>query len=403
MPRKVLRQGRHCTGFALILLVSLTSLSGCGLSYYTQAASGEIGIISQEHSIKTLVAANGTPANIKRRLLYILKVRRFAQHRLNLPLQGNYADYADIHRPYVVWNVFAARPLHLALKRWCFPIAGCVAYRGYFSKKSADRYAQHLKKQGYDVFVGGVPAYATLGYLHDPVLNTFLGDSRPAIAYLIFHELSHDLVYIQNATTFNESFADTVAAVGVQRFLKNKGTPKERQNYLQQRREQAQILAAMNACRERLKGIYHDLSLSRAARLQEKQASYARLKQDFAALTIRWHGDEGFAGFFHNQFNNALLGAYVSYEKLVPAFRRLLTLENGNLPAFFRAVRWYGRLPANRRDRELRSRADLVSRLSAFHKAQNRSNTPHARRPKIVCTQRPGLAGAIQYRPHNQT
>ncbi|MHB8254793.1 MAG: aminopeptidase [Acidiferrobacter sp.] len=401
MPRKVLSPVRHCSGFLIILLTTLGSLSGCALPYYAQAASGELAILRHERPITQVLARPTTPAAVKNRLLYVLRVRRFAQQQLDLPLHGNYRDYVNLHRPYAVWNVFAARPLSLTLKHWCFPIIGCVAYRGYFAEARAYRYAHRLQQQGYDVFVGGVPAYATLDYLHDPVLSTFLGASRGTIAHMIFHELSHDLIFIPNATTFDESFADTVAGVGVRRFLKAQGTPAERRRYAQEHRRRKEVAALMNACRARLKRLYRKQGMPRAERLREKRADYRALAAGFAALSTRWHGNHGFGAFFHQGFNNAILGAYVSYESLVPAFQRLLTLENGNLPAFFRAVRWYGRLPSALRDRALKSRHNLVSRLPALHEAQIRSTIP-VHRSRLLGLQRPRLARPIQHGMHNQ-
>nr|WP_298137020.1 aminopeptidase [Acidiferrobacter sp.] len=361
MPREHFGQRRHCIGFTLVALAA-AALSGCALPYYTQAVGGEIGIMRAERPIARVLADPATPPAVAHRLRYVLKVRRFARTHLGLALHGNYRDYADLHRPYVVWNVFAAPRLSLTLKRWCFPFAGCVAYRGYFSKTAAEHYARTLAHKGYDVFVGGVPAFATLGYLDDPVLNTFIGYSRTTIAHIIFHELAHDLIYVPNATTFDESFADTVAAVGVHRYLEVEGTPAERARYLRRRARHKAVIALMTACRRRLAGVYANRALDPRQKRAGRRAAYRALDAGFRALVHRWHGSHGYGAFFRARFNNARLGAYMSYENLVPAFRRLLALEDGDLPAFFAVVRWYGRLPAPFRDRELRSRAGLVSR-----------------------------------------
>lgn len=402
MPREVLSQDRHCIRFLLILLLTMASLSGCALPYYAQAVGGQLAIMNRERPIAEILTKPSAPVALKHRLRYVLRLRRFAEQKLDLPLHGNYRDYVSLHRPYVVWNVFAARPLSLTLKRWCFPIAGCVAYRGYFAQTRAYRYAAHLKKRGYDVFVGGVPAYATLGYLHDPVLSSFLDESRPRIAHTIFHELAHDLLYVQNATTFDESFADTVAAVGVKRFLKDEGTPAEREDYARQDRRRKAVMALVRQCHRRLQQLYARTGLSRTEKLQEKQVIIRQLKAGFTRLAGRWHGTHGFAAFFHLPFNNAVLGAYASYQQLVPAFRRLLALENGNLEAFYRVVRWYGRLPAPLRDRELRSRRDLVSRLSAFQQTKGRESVK-LRRPADVGAYGTGLTGPVEHGAHDES
>ncbi len=403
MPREVLSQDRHCIRFLLILLLATGSLSGCALPYYAQAVGGQLAIMNREKSITKVLANPSTPLAVKRRLRYVLRVRRFAKQKLDLPLHGNYRDYVFLHRPYVVWNVFAARPLTLTLKRWCFPIAGCVAYRGYFARARAYRYASSLKKRGYDVFVGGVPAYATLGYLHDPVLSSFLDESRPRIAHTIFHELTHDLLYVPNATTFDESFADTVAAVGVRRFLRDKGTSIERENYARQNQRRGQVMALMRQCHQRLRRLYARKGVAPAEKLREKQAILRNLKVGFAGLVRRWHGTHGFAAFFHLSFNNAVLGAYASYQQLVPAFRRLLALENGNLAAFYRAVRWYARLPATLRDRALRSRRNLVRRLSAFQQTKGRSRSAKVGRTGEMGTHSAPLTGPIEHGAHDES
>ncbi len=400
MFRERVGQGRHCIGFLLATLAA-GLLSGCGLPYYGQAIGGEFGIMGAERPIGRVLADPATAPAVKERLRYVLRVRSFARTRLGLALHGDYRDYADLHRPYVVWNVFAAPRFGLTLKRWCFPFAGCVAYRGYFSKSAAERYARGLERKGYDVFVGGVPAFATLGYLRDPVLSTFLGYPRTTIAHIIFHELAHDLIYVPNATTFDESFADAVAAVGVRRFLKYEGTPAERAAYRRRRARHKAVVALMAACRARLARVYADPSLTPAQRLGAKRAAYRALRRGFRALTRRWRGSHGYGAFFRGRFNNATLGAYMSYEDLVPAFRRLLALENGDLPAFFRAVRWYGRIPAPLRDRELKSRRGLVERPRTLGRARGCCGLPGSRQG-LVGLERPRHPRGVENRPHNQ-
>ncbi len=401
VPRDRIGLVRHCIGFPAVLL-AVCALSGCALPYYAQAIGGEAAIMRAERPITRVLADPTTTPALKDRLRYVLAVRRFARERLGLALHGDYRAYADLHRPYAVWNVFAARPFRLTLKRWCFPFAGCVAYRGYFSRKAATRYARRLARQGDDVFVGGVPAFATLGYLRDPVLSTFIGYRRTEIAHIIFHELAHDLLYVPNATTFDESFADTVAAVGVKRFLRDEGTASERLAYQRRRVRHEEVLALMRACQSQLARIYADPALSPSERAQAKRAAFQALRRGFLGLARDWHGDDGYGAFFRGPLNNAVLGAYMSYEGLVPAFRRLLVLENGDLPAFFRAVRWYAHLPAPLRDRELKSRRGLVERLSTFQQTKTRHTLQGSRR-HAMGTQGSRLSRPIQHRSHDQT
>ncbi len=399
MPRS--RSGsRHCNGFALAVLAAL-ALTGCALPYYAQAISGQMGIMERERPIARVLRDARTPRAVKHRLRYVLAVRRFARTHLHLPLHGDYRDYADLHRAAVVWNVFAAPRLSLTLKRWCFPVAGCVAYRGDFSWKRAVHSAQRLRKRGYDVFVAPVPAYATLGYFRDPVLSTFLDESRPEIAHLIFHELSHDLLYVPGATTFDESFADTVADVGVQRFLQAEGTLAERRAYARGRRRRREVAALLQTCRARLARVYRDTALPVSVRLRDKRRIFRALHAAWLRLETRWGGNHGFGAFFAQRFNNATLGAYASYHQLVPAFRRLLALEGGHLKSFYRAARWYARLPRPLRDRELASRRGLIGRLPALHKPQVRTHALKVDRPRPLGVHGPRLARAIEHRAHD--
>ncbi len=399
MPRDKIGLVPHCIGFPAVLLATCV-LSGCTLPYYAQAIGGEAAIMRAEHPITRVLADPAAAPALKDRLRYVLAVRRFARQRLGLALHGDYRAYADLHRPYAVWNVFAARSFRLTLKRWCVPFAGCVTYRGYFSQQAAMRYARRLARQGYDVFVGGVPAFATLGYLRDPVLSTFIGYRRTTVAHIIFHELAHDLLYVPNATTFDESFADTVAAVGVGRFLRDEGTASERLAYQRRRVRHKEVLALVRACRARLARLYADPVLSLSERARAKQAAFQALRRGFLGLARDWHGDHGYGAFFRGPLNNAVLGAYISYEGLVPAFRRLLALENGDLPMFFRAVRWYARLPASLRDRELDSRRGLVERLPPFQQTKIR-HALQGPRTRIMGTQGPRLSRPVEHRPHD--
>ncbi|MHB1565750.1 MAG: aminopeptidase [Acidiferrobacter sp.] len=350
---------RYCTGLRRLLPVlwatMAAGLSGCALPYYGQAIAGQWTILTQAQPISRIIANPQTPPALRARLRYVEQVRQFARHTLHLPLHGDYRDYVNLHRPYVVWNVFAAPPLSLALKQWCFPVVGCVAYRGYFHRAAARALAARLAKQGDDVYVAGVPAYATLGYFPDPVLNTFLNYPRTTIAHIIFHELSHDLIYIPSATTFDESFADTVASVGVRRFVRRYGDLRMQTRYRIRERRHREVTALLARCRRQLAAIYATPAPV-AAKLAAKAAALARLHRGFARLVQQWHGGHGYGGFFARPFNNAVLGAFASYTRLMPAFHRLLALEDGQLKPFYAAVRWYGRLPTAIRDRALQSR-----------------------------------------------
>ena len=209
-------------GFALLA-------AGCtSLGYYLQSVGGQLMLLQSRQEISQLLADPATPDPLKKRLEAALKIRDFACAELKLPDNRSYRSYADLRRPYVVWNVFATKEFSIKPERWCFFIAGCVGYRGYFSKEGADNFAQEMRARGDDVFVAGVPAYSTLGWFDDPVLNTFVNYSDYELARLIFHELAHQVMYVQNDTEFNESFAVAVETDGIRRWLARFGDDKMR-------------------------------------------------------------------------------------------------------------------------------------------------------------------------------
>ncbi|MDB5888475.1 MAG: hypothetical protein JWM03_1347, partial [Rhodocyclales bacterium] len=203
-----------------------TLLSGCaglGPGYYWQAMSGQMEMVRKTQPIEEVLAAPETTPAMRERLKLVGEIRAFASRELGLPDNDSYRRYADLGRASVVWNVFATPPLSMQPKTWCLPVAGCVGYLGFFSEATARARAAELKAEGMDVLVGGVPAYSTLGWFADPVLNTFVNWPEPDLARLIFHELAHQLIYAKGDTEFNESFAVTVEQAGVRRWFAQHG------------------------------------------------------------------------------------------------------------------------------------------------------------------------------------
>src|SRR5712692_7667211 len=301
---------------SFLLAALLVFLSGCAnIAYYAQSISGQLQIWGKERPIDDLLQDSGTPPVLKQKLTAVLRIREFAGNELHLPNNRSYHTYADIERPYVTWNVFATREFSTTLERWCFLVAGCVSYRGYFSEAQARNFAAELEQQGYDVYVGGVTAYSTLGWFSDPVLNTFLQRPESEIARLIFHELAHQRVYVRGDSVFNESFAMTVELEGVRRWLENGGA--------------GQKLVSYQATRQ--KEIF-----------QELQEEYVKLKTD-------WGGYSGYDRWFAQNLNNARLAALAAYTQLVPAFQTLLAEHHSDLPSFYKAVKEIGDLPTAKR------------------------------------------------------
>ena len=337
-----------------LALAVLLALSGCEtLSFYAQAVGGQLELMRRAQPLAGWISDPATPPALRRRLELAARMREFASRELALPDNGSYRSYAELGRPYVVWNVFAAPEFALRPVQSCFPIAGCVTYRGFFARDDAERYGAKERAGGLDVFSYGVPAYSTLGWFDDPLLSTFIHYPESELARLIFHELSHQVVYVKGDTTFNESFAVTVQDEGVRRWLESEGRGAELGAFREAEARQAQFVAMIEDARGRLARLYAE-PLAPAAMRAAKRAEFARLAERYATLKARWGGFAGFDRLMRDP-NNALLASISAYSKLVPGFRRELAAVHGDLGAFFARVKALARLPKAERDAALSS------------------------------------------------
>ncbi len=343
---------------AALLLVLL--LGGCAkLGYYLQAAGGQLEIWQREAPVEQLLADPALDAGLRAQLERALRIREFASRELGLPDNRSYRAYADLARPFVVWNVFAAPELSLQAKQWCFAFAGCVNYRGYFSEAEARAEAARLAAQGYDVQVSGVPAYSTLGWFADPLLNTFIHYPPPELARLIFHELAHQRVYVQDDTVFNESFATVVEQAGVERWLAVHGTAEDRERFQRLQRFRDDFRRLVAEAREELARIYAGPgSVEEKRRL--KAAAFERLRKAYQAQRSDWGGFAGFDRWFAQPLGNAHLASVAIYTQRVPAFSALLRQHDGDLPRFYYAVRELAALPPAQRRQRLDALAPVL-------------------------------------------
>jgi len=334
-------------------LGALLALSGCtSVGYYAQAVSGHLEVMWLAEPIEERIENPETSEALRAKLAHVLSIRDFASRELALPDNGSYRRYADIGRPFVVWNVFAAPEFSIDPIKSCFVFAGCVSYRGYYSEARAREVAASFAAKGDDAYVGGVPAYSTLGWFDDPVLSTFIDYPEPELARLLFHELAHQLVYVKDDTVFNESFATTVEEEGVRRWLEREGSPAQRAVYAESRRRRSGIVALFVQYRSRLAELY-----ARPASVEEKRAGkrvlLEKMLEDYRALKASWSGFSGYDRLFAGGVNNALLASVASYAELVPAFRALLARKHGNLAEFYAAVKDLGKLEKPERDAQL--------------------------------------------------
>ena len=338
--------------FALVLT---TWLGGCAnLAYYTQAVGGQMELLHRAQPISAIIDDPNADPSLKRALAKVVQLRAFASRELQLPDNLSYTRYADLKRPFVVWNVFAAAEFSTEPKKWCFVGVGCVSYRGFFSKADADNFAQELRREGYDVSVGGGPAYSTLGWFDDPVLNTFIGYSETELARLIFHELAHQVVYVRDDSAFNESFATTVELEGVGRWLQRNGTPAQRAALDATQQTQTAFTEIVLTTRWRLEALYAsgendtDKRLSKARLFAELRAKLTRLQtaQDGVSRSDRWHT---------LPLNNAYLASIATYTQWVPAFQALLAQQHGDMGRFYAAVKEMSKLSETGRTAMLQS------------------------------------------------
>lgn len=342
--------------FALAVLVLLAATGCQTLGYYAQAVSGQMEIWREAQPVEKILQDPAIEPQLQARLQRALAIREFASRELALPDNDSYRAYVDLGRPFVVWNVFATGEFSLRPREWCFPIAGCVAYRGYFSEAQARRFADQLRGQNLDVFVGGVPAYSTIGWFDDPLLNTFLHYPEPQLARLIFHELAHQVFYVAGDTTFNESFATAVELEGMDRWLAAEGTASQRQDYDSMRAYQRGYLDLVAVYRAKLEALYL-LTLPDEEKRLRKAETLADMKVAYQALRASWGGFAGYDRYFSGELTNAHFVPVASYADLVPDFRRMLA-ENGNdLLRFYAKVRALGKLAPDVRRARLRASA----------------------------------------------
>lgn len=357
-------------GSLLVLWGVALAAVGCGCqtaAFYGQAVRGQWQILTHQEPIRRLITDRQTKARLKQQLELVLRLRQFARDELKLPVDDQYLNYVDLHRPYVVWNVQATPRFSLQPISWWYPVVGRLDYRGYFSRCGARHEARRLIAKGDDVYVDGVPAYSTLGWFKDPILNTFIYDQEPKLAELLFHELAHHRVFAPGDTDFNEAFAVTVSEQGTRRWLRAEGDTNLCQRYAMMLRRNRQFVHLIMNARARLIKIYGDTlgpegqissgptpSATPRQLQDEKERVFAELRRDYAKLKSQWNGYTGYDNWFDRKLNNAQLNSVATYFDCVPGFEALLRMENGDLEAFYQAASRLAKLPKPERHRRLR-------------------------------------------------
>jgi predicted aminopeptidase len=349
--------GRSRWTRAVLLVIAtagIVPLVGCSTTLYLlQAADGEWHVLHARQSIVQVIDDPRTPESVVEELGEVRQARRFASSELGLPNNASYRTYVDLHRRFVVWNVVAAPVLSVEPKQWCFPIAGCVAYRGYFNEKRARAFARRLESRGYDVVVEGVPAYSTLGKLPDPVMSTMMRYGSDALTAVIFHELAHQLLYVPNDSRFDEAFAVTVEDEGLKRWLEFRGESRRIAIFESERADEQQLVGLLRSTRDRLARLYAS-GLARSEKLKRKKRIFAHLAHGIRTLErqlgVRF---PLYDSWIAAGLNNADVASVDTYYDCVPGFERLLAKEHGSLPRFYAAARTLAHEPKEERDAKL--------------------------------------------------
>jgi predicted aminopeptidase len=348
--------------FRSVLMIGTAAglLASCStLGYYSQAAQGQLELLSDARPIDDWIADPGTSSRLRLRLETARQIRRFAVSEMALPDNNSYKNYTALNRKYVLWNVVATPELSLKPLQWCFPVAGCVNYRGYYSKEAAEAYAKELRAEGDDVEVGGVPAYSTLGWFSDPLISTFINYPDAELARMIFHELAHQVVYVQGDSQFNESFASTVEEVGVERWLDRFGNQAMRDGYARYKSRKHDFLALLLKYRKALEQNYALVDRSDSEKRAVKARLFQELKDEYQVLKGNWGGYAGYDRFFEQPLSNAHLASIATYEDFVPAFRAMLK-RDGSFPRFYNSVKRLAELDRSDRHRILKAMAPPV-------------------------------------------
>ena len=347
-----------------LALLAALALTGCAtVEYYAQSVTGHLGLMFRARPIETVIAAPDTEPRLAARLRTALNIRDFASRVLGLPANASYRRYVDLDRRHVVWSVVAAPELSLEPRHWCFPVAGCLSYRGYFSESAAEGYAESLKFEGWDVTVAGVRAYSTLGWFDDPLLSSMVDLPEYFLAGIVFHELAHQRLYVPGDTEFNESLAVVIERAGVDRWIEAAGRAELSERYRIAAERRAAFLALVRDLRVDLEALYAS-SRSDAEKRAAKAERIDRLRARYAELREEWTSGPTYDAWFERGVNNAAIALVSTYDRWVPALEALLARSGGDLEAFYRASDALAALPP----------AERRSMLEELERADRRSS-----------------------------
>ena len=352
------------------LPVLLMTVSGCaGIEYYSQIVSGPMRIVMGKQPVNEVTTDESVDEGLRRRLTLALQARDFAIDTLSLPDNESYTTFYDTKRSFVTWNVVAAQEFSFSPKRWCFPVAGCVSYRGYYAHEDATAYAKELDASGLDVAINGATAYSTLGWFADPLLNTMLNRSDTGIVSLLIHELAHQQLYVGDDSTFNESFASFVEQAGLALWQQQHGSTEQLAELTIRRKRQEDFIALLRSTRNDLQVLF-DSAADETMMRQKKAERFTELRNDYETLKRNWGGYRGYDAWFGRELNNARLVSVATYNDYIPAFQALFEQSNQDFPTFYAAAQELADLPAAERTIKMRHLLD-TGRLDVTDSSQS--------------------------------
>ena len=355
---------RFWLGIAAAALI-LLAMTGCStVGYYSQIVSGHMSIVAGKKSVDEVVESEDTDDRTRHRLSLAVAAKEFGVQELALPDNKSYSTFYDTKRNYVTWNVVAAEEFSFRPRRWCFPIAGCVSYRGYYEQSDAQDYANELAEEGLDVAVNGATAYSTLGWFADPLLNTMLNRSDASIASLIFHELAHQQLYVGDDSKFNESFASFVEEQGLMLWQELRGSEDQSAELERRRSRQEDFIRLLRATRDDLQVLYQS-GIDETAMREKKNARYRKLLAEYETLKTSWDGYRGYDGWFERELNNARLVSVATYNDYIPAFEVLFADSGKDFPAFYAAAEALSKMPRDKRQESMQALMERAGNIAS--------------------------------------
>lgn len=356
-----------------LLLVALAASSGCAtVGYYAQAVNGHFDLMSKRQPLEQVMNSEDTDPEIRRKLELLRDARKFAVAELGLPNNNSYTTFVKTGKKNITWNVVATPEFSMSPKTWCFPVAGCVSYRGYFAEADAKSYEAELKAQGFDTQIGGASAYSTLGWFDDPLLDTMLRGSDIRLAGVLFHELAHQVLYVKDDSSFNEAFATFVEQQGAKIWLESIGRQDTIPAYDRYLERQVDFNNLLQKTRGDLVNLFREQPPSEVADIEQlrkaKLAVFDTMLENYEVMKAeQWDGFDGYDNWFAKETNNARLISVSTYLKWVPAFEVLYDESGGDFKAFYKAATEWSKLPGQDRSAKLQDYLDRANELSASH------------------------------------